>query len=328
MGMCHIYVFGDLDRVIIRLNHFYIHMKYRLLYLLTGIFILASFVQCKNSVTGGSDENSEPGLEKFRLIAPELHSEQTTSLNFEWAEIEAASSFHIKMSTDKKFKHILVDSTIDSTSFSIQGLPHEAKIYWQVRPIVKSQKTSWSDIWDIKTVAEPGKPDPISTKLEMPEDGKKDLSLNVKLQWQVVANASKYKLQLAQDKNFKDSMVEENVKGTSYKASDLNSAKEYYWRVKPVIDGGKTTWSKIFSFMTTDSENTENPDANILPAPVQISPKQGEENVSLTPTFKWEAVDGADSYLLHVSVDNQMVIEKKVQATDFTSSNQLSAEKT
>src|SRR5699024_6436420 len=57
--------------------------------------------------------------------------------------------------------------------------------------------------------------------------------------------------------------------------------------------------------VTGETKNIEasqpiKPDDKSLPAPTQISPDAGADDVSLKPTFKWEAVDGADSYILHV----------------------------
>ena len=37
------------------------------------------------------------------------------------------------------------------------------------------------------------------------------------------------------------------------------------------------------------------------PAPTQVSPANGETDVSLTPTFKWNSVPGADYYGLYIS---------------------------
>src|SRR5699024_3057216 len=60
-----------------------------------------------------------------------------------------------------------------------------------------------------------------------------------------------------------------------------------------------------------------------LSAPIQISPDDGANDVSLKPTFKWEAVEGADSYILHASAEDQMVIEEQVTENTYTPANEL-----
>jgi hypothetical protein len=301
-------------------------MKYRLLYLLTGILILVSFVQCKNSVTKGSDGEIELDLEKFSLIAPAINSEQPTSLTFEWNDVEMADSFHIKVAIDKEFTNILADSTVDSTQFSIQGLPYKTKIYWQVRPVVKGHNTTWSDTWEVNTVAKPDQPDSITTRLQAPEDRRKALPANVEFEWQAVAGASAYNLELTRNQNFDNNLVEKEIEGTSFQYSDLESDQDYYWRVEPVINGRQTKWSEVQTFTTKVSDSSIGSDS--LSAPVQVSPNDGTSDVSLKPTFKWQAVEGTDTYILHASYENKMAIEKKVKDTTYTPTNDLTAQST
>lgn len=55
-----------------------------------------------------------------------------------------------------------------------------------------------------------------------------------------------------------------------------------------------------------------------------ISPENEATGVVLLPKFEWQAVGGADSYILHVSHDDQMVIEQQVESTSFIPSKNLS----
>src|SRR5699024_541397 len=112
-------------------------MKFRLLYLLTVILSVISLVQCTDSVTGETEEELDQSLEEFSLIAPVANSKQLTSLTLEWQEIEDVNSFQIQLSTEKEFTSTMTDSTVDSTRFSIHGLPYDATVYWRVRPVIK-----------------------------------------------------------------------------------------------------------------------------------------------------------------------------------------------
>ncbi|HSH52478.1 MAG TPA: DUF4962 domain-containing protein, partial [Bacteroidales bacterium] len=146
-------------------------MKYRLLYVVTGISMFLSLVQCKNSVTRGTEEESKLNLKKLSLVAPEAHSKQPTSLTLEWDEVEAAISYQIQLSTGKKFLSTIIDSTVDSTRFNIQGLPYDTTVYWKIGSVSADEQARWSEVWDFKTISKPDKPNPVSTKLKAPDDG-------------------------------------------------------------------------------------------------------------------------------------------------------------
>ena len=70
----------------------------------------------------------------------------------------------------------------------------------------------------------------------------------------------------------------------------LEKNSYYYWRVK-VIDEMNCNgmWSSVFSFHTP------------LGAPKLISPSSQAEDISLSPTFSWSSVSGADNYDIQVA---------------------------
>ncbi|WP_142713041.1 leucine-rich repeat domain-containing protein [Fodinibius sediminis] len=291
--------------------------------------MLVALAQCTDSVTQGTQKETKSSLEKPGLIAPEVHSEQSTSLTLEWGGVEEARSFQIQLSTEEEFLSTIADSTIDSTKFNIQGLPYDTTVYWQVRPVIEDQETEWSDTWDFKTTSKPSKPDPVSTELKSPDDGLEDSPTKVKLQWEAVASASEYSLQLADDQKFENLIVDQKIEGTSYVVSELNHSEDYYWRVEPQTKGRETEWSEVYTFTTVgQSANTTTSATDSLPAPSDLLPEDEATKVSLKPTFKWKAVEGADGYILHASHGNDMVVEEQVDGTEYTPSNGLSSEST
>jgi hypothetical protein len=64
------------------------------------------------------------------------------------------------------------------------------------------------------------------------------------------------------------------------------------------------------------------------PAPEQMAPENEAENVPLQPNIQWETVAGADSYTLHVSHGDEMVVEQEVDSTIFVPSERFSTSTT
>ncbi len=78
----------------------------------------------------------------------------------------------------------------------------------------------------------------------------------------------------------------------------LNPGSTYYWRVRFIAPGGtasnqlNTPWSAARSFKTLTATKFD-----------LLTPPQGADKVSVTPTFTWAAYSGAVGYELNVSKD-------------------------
>jgi len=123
-----------------------------------------------------------------------------------------------------------------------------------------------------------------------------DTVRNVRLDWETLEGATKYKWQLDYDTDF--STVPSGFEGTtsasSAKLPALDLATTYYWRVRatePVL----SPWSDTWSFTT--SLGIE------VPAPILESPEDGASGVPVKPIFQWSAIAGVDSYELVVSTE-------------------------
>ncbi|MFC2071778.1 hypothetical protein ACFLUU_03550 [Chloroflexota bacterium] len=119
---------------------------------------------------------------------------------------------------------------------------------------------------------------------------------NVSLEWATLKGATEYKWQLNYETNF--STVPAEFEGDTQASSAwlpvLEPATTYYWRVratKPVLSRWSAKWSFTTSLGTVDT-TTE-----------LYSPKAGASGVPLKPVFQWDAMAGADSYELLVSID-------------------------
>jgi hypothetical protein len=80
------------------------------------------------------------------------------------------------------------------------------------------------------------------------------------------------------------------VQGTCLPVSGLTPGTTYYWKVRVAEGSPKySKWSELWSFDTG------------LTGTWGCSPDCGEENISLTPNFSWDAVPGATGYEIEVA---------------------------
>jgi subtilisin-like proprotein convertase family protein len=100
-----------------------------------------------------------------------------------------------------------------------------------------------------------------------PADGATAVDNNVTLEWQTVANASAYVIQIATDENFTEIVAEQSLTDIQY-AIDLEESTEYYWRLAPANEGCAGDYSDVFSFVTGYSACVETESADV---PVEIS---------------------------------------------------------
>jgi hypothetical protein len=156
----------------------------------------------------------------------------------------------------------------------------------------------WSDTLALPDMMEtkliykwiPSKPD--KTVLALPANGAVDIPTQTTLSWKHANGAKIYTLQIAENAgmttNMKEFTIEYNV---SYQIKDLQTNKQYFWRVKgnnTIEDGA---WSDVWNFMTTGIE--------VLP-PTLTYPADNAVDIPVLPVFTWENTD-ADDYTIEIS---------------------------
>lgn len=100
-----------------------------------------------------------------------------------------------------------------------------------------------------------------------PADGATAVDNNVAFEWQTVANASAYVIEIATDEDFTEIVAEQNLTDTQY-AITLEESTVYYWRLAPANEGCSGNYSGVFSFVTGYSACVDWQSANV---PVAIS---------------------------------------------------------
>jgi len=114
--------------------------------------------------------------------------------------------------------------------------------------------------------------------------------------WQAATDADpfssvSYRLEIAQNGDFTAPVIRVQQSGLSSAAlstlpgyDDLQSGTTYDWRVVAIDNSGLTTVSAVRSFFSNSAPET----------PVMLSPLQGDEVTTLTPSLQWAAAFDAD----------------------------------
>ena len=137
---------------------------------------------------------------------------------------------------------------------------------------------------------------------------------NVKIEWQTLKGATKYKWQLDYDTDFSSvpAGFEGDTEGSSARLPELELDTKYYWRVR-AIEPVLSLWSGKWSFATS---------LGLEVGSLQlINPRAGEREVPVKPVFQWTVLENADRYELVVSADNSFTnpIIAKVGDSAFSS---------
>ncbi len=138
---------------------------------------------------------------------------------------------------------------------------------------------------------------PAAPALASPSNGATGVSAEPTLSWNGSSGATSYDIELARSSSFGGTVVasQAGITSTSYDASSLNNDSTYYWHVRAVNSAGSSSWSSAWHFTV----HVDTPSA-----PVLIDPANGALGVSTSPTFSWNASQGASSYTLQVSLSS------------------------
>jgi photosystem II stability/assembly factor-like uncharacterized protein len=225
------------------------------------------------------------------LVGPTYGSTKiATNPTLSWNSISDALSYRLQVSKSSNFNgaDIVVDQLgIIDTSYSVGGLDYETKYYWRVNVEYTEGTSNWSSIWNFTTIAA------FVPILALPPDGATGISTNPTLNWNPVAGAISYQLQVSNYSFFPSYSLDvdqSGITGTSFAVSGLDVDRIYYWRVNADHAGGTSDWSEIWDFTTA-----------YVPVPVLVYPPNSATGISKNPTLSWNPFEGALSYQLQVS---------------------------
>ena len=149
--------------------------------------------------------------------------------------------------------------------------------------------------------ASTNEPGPDVPTLTAPQNGSSNELSVVELQWNTAATSVTYQLQLARDPGFNSMLIDENgISGNGYPLYDLELGKDHFWRIRAHNESGFSDWSEIRKFKPSK-------EAVIPTTPALVAPADNSLDMPTEVFFSWDAVPGASSYHLQVSLEENFI---------------------
>lgn len=251
--------------------------------------------------------------EKVVLTAP-VHQAANISVLpvFQWEESGNAESYQLQISLDEDFSKpeniVLEISDIIENSYEMgeeDQLDFGHSYHWRLRAYNEAGFGSWSDIREFTT-------ETLTPDLIAPAQNAENQPDSLTFEWSSAADVVVYDFQLSTDAAFETLIADSSgITETKLTISNLSYSKGYYWRVRADYPSLKGNWSEVFTFKVMD---------DIPSRPNSTVPDSAAYDVSLKPTFSWEAVEYADSYQLQLSFTHHFdsLIIDKLNITETT----------
>ncbi len=192
---------------------------------------------------------NETGLMSPVLLTPPNNA-QFVILNpvLEWQAVQDATSYILQVSRNIEFTDLIVNYETNLTAYLLENLNNSTIYYWRVKAKNAEDESSWSAIWNFKTLPVPlGIPtllDPINNMTDVP--------INPNFQWTSVQNATSYDIEVyisATNQLILNTSTEHNF----YADANLNYITNYKWRVRAKNDEQTGNWTGFNTFTTTEA---------------------------------------------------------------------------
>ncbi len=241
-----------------------------------------------NSVSPVSDLRRVSTSSLTKPLLKEASEINYTSITINWEAVEGAFSYLVFVGTDK---FVITDvlpeynarEVIDATSLTILGLNANTTYYYRVQAKNEQSESEKSDIGEESTIRINAPTARSATDIQI--DG-------FQANWNSVANASSYVLDISRNESFTDLLTGykgKEIVDTLEVVSGLSRNTSYYYRVRSKGFGAVSQNSAVITVRTT----------------FFASPKALEANELQSTSFQavWQPVDAADSYHLEVATD-------------------------
>ncbi|HOM05689.1 MAG TPA: hypothetical protein PLU67_09380, partial [Candidatus Kapabacteria bacterium] len=212
----------------------------------------------------------------------------TLTPTLEWMAVATATGYEVEVSTVSTFATTVFSGTTTNLTQALSGLSYNTTYYWRVRALRGSEVGPWSDVWSFTTELPPL----TAVVLTSPANNATNVSVNPTLQWQSVATATGYEVEVSTENTFATTVFSGTTTNLTQTLSGLSYNTTYYWRVRALRGSEQCPWSEVWSFTTMMQP---------LTAVVLYMPMDGATNVTLTPTLEWMAVATATGYEVEVS---------------------------
>ena len=228
-------------------------------------------------------------LEEPKPLYPSYNQENVeTSIVFIWDSMATATSYWFQAAEDEDFVERFLDTMgIKTNSLFIDEIPPGRKLYWRIMAFKDNQYSEWSLTYPFTSGADEEIVKPV---LLSPADESENY-ISGQLEWKKTERAKKYLLQISKEGDFSDIAFKSETNDTIYIYDSLEYGEKYFWRVKAYSLYDSSSWSDVWILYTYDNTLTF------------VSPANDAMQVDLIGSITWKAIEGADSYNLQISFD-------------------------
>lgn len=159
--------------------------------------------------------------------------------------------YQVQLATDAAFSSVVVDEDIaglitDSEFTLTSELSPNTWYYWRVRAYNSlGHYSSWSSVYYFREAM-------LAPELSAPANGAIVDSLKPTFDWEDVAGAAGYSIQLSTSATMKSASSYSTTVSTYTPVKNLKANKTYYWRVRTIGVNGPSEWSEIRMVVTPD----------------------------------------------------------------------------
>lgn len=230
-------------------------------------------------------------LEEFEFKKPSpqaIKATKVTSKSFmaNWTPVVGVNKYLLDVAEDPNFTNYIFgykSIEVEGESIMIDDLKPNKEYYYRVRSQNKSGISQYSNMILVST-----------TLLATPKLSVLNVTeTSFQISWEAIEAAEQYSLEIATDETFQTYFQGYQNKGikekTNIQITGTEAGQEYYVRLRAMNGTLRSTYSEVIRVM-----------ANNLQIPVVSVPSKMR---AIYFQAEWEAVTGADSYLLEVATD-------------------------
>lgn len=251
----------------------------------------------------------------FDLLTPAPGVTPSRNVTFTWSAAPETDYYRIMVDDDADFSSPVID--FQPITMLTYATPHNSldlgkEYFWKVvaiNPLGSSASTPASQSFMTPAVA------PSAFALNLPANGATGISTKPLFQWQASDNCDNYTLTVDDDADFSSPVIHvTGIVNPNYSAAltPLQPETVYYWKVSSTNSYGSTDSSPLSSSFTTIGLP---PEAFAL-----LSPPDGPNVTTTTPTLTWSESLYADSYELLVD-DSPAFTTPEYHATEIASTS-------
>ncbi|MBU7043087.1 MAG: carboxypeptidase regulatory-like domain-containing protein [Theionarchaea archaeon] len=255
-----------------------------------------------------SIDNTPPNISVVELVQPVDTTLSTRIPTFTWkiplTNYQEVATWTLEYASDIQLQQnrktisgltnlsTIISGSNASISYTLSGSQEMTNGTWYWHLSATDAAGNSSAYTGVKSfVVNAGTEPPSKVQLVSPPNGFENTPVRPTFSWLQVSGASSYQLQVDNNSNFSSPEIDQTgIATTSYMAPSDLSPDTYYWRV--ISNASNAEWSDKWSFTISGEE---------VPQVILTSPSSGAQNMSSTPLFQWQALEGATSYTLEVA---------------------------